>query len=165
MIVQKTEPTLGTGRRLPILPQPSCPLGGGLTHYNRSRSKTSTNHMNMHTKCKRLAVYDALMWFIETPPGCSSEAYSRASGWLISINCDAYNEWESLNYPREYPDLIYQSLTLGSPPVSPRNSNRIQFQNQRIVPSLIRLVDDLTGKEVGWETNIGDKKNVTKYIN
>ena len=37
--------------------------------------------------------------------------------------------------------------------------------NQRIVPSLIRLADDLTGKEAGWETNIGDKKNVNKHIN
>ena len=37
--------------------------------------------------------------------------------------------------------------------------------NQRIVPSLIRLADDLTSKEAGWETNIGDKQNVNKYIN
>ena len=152
MIVQKTEPTLGTGRRLPILPQPSCPPGGGLTYYDSSRSKTSTNYMTMRYKNNQLRVHDAFMWLIETPPVCSSEAYLRASGWLISINFDAYNEWESLNYPREYPDLIYQSLTLGSPPVSPRNSNRIQFQNQRIVPSLIRLADDLTGKEAGQET-------------
>ena len=36
---------------------------------------------------------------------------------------------------------------------------------QRIVPSLIRLADDLTGKEAGQEANIGDKKNVNKYIN
>ena len=108
--------------------------------------------MTMRYKNNQLRFDDAFMWLIETPPGCSSEAYPRASGWLISINFDAYNEWESLNYPREYPDLIYQSLTLVSPPVSPRNSNRIQFQNQRIVPSLIRLADDLTGKEAGQET-------------
>jgi len=41
----------------------------------------------------------------------------------------------------------------------------IRKLNQRIVPSLIRLADDLTGKEAGQETNIGDKKNVNKYIN
>jgi len=45
---------------------------------------------------------------------------------------------------------------------------RIKFirkLNQRIVPSLIRLADDLTGKEAGQEANIGDKQNVNKYIN
>ena len=165
MIVQKTEPTLGTGRRLPILPQPSCPPGGGLTYYDSSRSKTSTNYMTMRYKNNQLRFDDALMWFIETPPGCSSEAYPRASGWLISINFDAYNEWESLNYPREYPDFLHQSLFKGSPLSRPLNSNRIHLYNQRIVPSLIRLADDLAGKEAGQEANIGDKKNVTKYIN
>ena len=45
---------------------------------------------------------------------------------------------------------------------------RIKFirkSNQRIVPYLIRLADDLTGMEAGWETKIGDKNNVTKHIN
>lgn len=58
--------------------------------------------------------------------------------------------------------LILSSYKLRKTPI------RIKFirkLNQRIVPSLIRLADDLTGKEAGWETNIGDKNNVTKHIN
>jgi hypothetical protein len=37
--------------------------------------------------------------------------------------------------------------------------------NQRIVPFIHRLVGDPTGKEAGWETNIGDTKHVNKHIN
>ena len=147
------------GRRLRILPQPSSPPVGGLTYYDSSRSKASTNHMTMHTKCKRLTVYDAFVRY--NKPTFHSSEHSR---W-ISINCDAFNEWESLNYPREYPDFLHQSLFKGSPLSRPRNSNRIHLYNQRIVPSLIRLADDLAGKEAGQEANIGDKKNVTKHIN
>ena len=37
--------------------------------------------------------------------------------------------------------------------------------NQSIVPFIHRLAGDPTGKEAGWETNIGDTKHVNKYIN
>jgi len=37
--------------------------------------------------------------------------------------------------------------------------------NQRIVPFIHRLKGDPTGKEAGWETNIGDTKHVNKHIN
>ena len=37
--------------------------------------------------------------------------------------------------------------------------------NQGIVPSLIRLVGDLFGKEAERETNIGDTKHVNQHIN
>ena len=49
---------------------------------------------------------------------------------------------------------------------SPGRSSFIKYflPKQRIVPSLIRLVDDLTGMEAGRETTIGDKNNVTKCI-
>ena len=43
--------------------------------------------------------------------------------------------------------------------------HRLKFHNQRIVPSLIRLVGDPSGKEAGWETNIGDTKHVNQHIN
>jgi hypothetical protein len=37
--------------------------------------------------------------------------------------------------------------------------------NQRIAPFIHRLAGDPTGKEAGWETNIGDTKHVNKHIN
>ena len=147
------------GRRLRILPQPSSPPVGGLTYYDSSRSKTSTNYMTMHTKCKRLTVYDAFVRY--NKPTFHSSEHSRRN----SIKYDAFIEWESFLFPRRYPSLIHKSLWMWSPPGSPSNSNRIHLYNQRIVPSLIRLADDLAGKEAGQEANIGDKKNVTKYIN
>ena len=166
MIVQRTEPALGVGRRLRTLPQPSCPPGGGFTHSDSCNSQTSTSYMSMRYNCSKLKATGAFAKCIEPPSTCFPEAYLRSSNRRISINYDALNEWEFLNSPRECPDIIHQSLLKGSPPGSPRNAAyRIHFHNQRIVPSLIRLVDDLTGKEAGREANIGDKQNVTKYIN
>ena len=40
-----------------------------------------------------------------------------------------------------------------------------EFFTRRIVPSLIRLVGDLFGKEAERETHIGDTKHVNKHIN
>ena len=159
MIVQKAEPALGVGRRLRILPQPSCPPGDGFTYCKGSRSKTSTNYNTMHIKRNQLGGYDAFVRCIKPP------LYSSASNRRISIKHDALMEWESSPLPRRYPSLIHQSLFKGSPPDRSQNSNRIHFYKPRIVPSLIRLADDLTGKEAGWETKIGDKNNVTKHIN
>ena len=39
------------------------------------------------------------------------------------------------------------------------------FRTNRIVPFIHRLAGDPTGKEAGWETNIGDTKHVNKHIN
>ena len=102
---------------------------------------------------------------IEPPSNCFPEAYSRSKIRRISIKNDALKEGDSSPSPRRCPDLIHQSSSTASPPGPPKYFIRIQFHNQRIVPSLIRLVDDLTGMEAGWETKIGDKNNVTKYIN
>ena len=160
MIVQITEPALGVGRRLRILTQPSYPRGDGFTYCKDSRSKTSTNNIAMHIKCNQLKATGAFAKCIEPRSNCFPEAYLRSSKRRISINYDALNEWELLNSPRECPDIIHQSLSKEGPPGSPRNAAyHIHFHNQRIVPSLIRLVDDLTGKEAGQENqNIGDKK-------
>jgi hypothetical protein len=48
-----------------------------------------------------------------------------------------------------------------APPV--QNKNRFHIKKNR--PFLTRLVGDPIGKEADRETNIGDKKNVTKCIN
>ena len=159
MIVQNTEPALGVGGSLRILPQPCCPQCDGFTYCKGSKPKTSTNHMTMHIKRNELRDYNAFIGCIKPP------LYSSTSSRWNSINYDAFIEWESFPFPRRYPGLIHQSLSKGSPPGRPRNSNRIHFHKPRIVPSLIRLADDLTGKEAGQETKIGDKNNVTKHIN
>ena len=165
MIVQRTEPALGVGKRLRILPQPSCPPGGKFTFHINSRSQPSTNYMLMRINSISLEANGVFAGCIEAPSNCFPEAYSRSSNRRINIKHDALTEWESSPSPRRCPDPIHQSFSTGSPPGPPKYFIRIQFHNQRIVPSLIRLMDDLTGKEAGWEANIGDKQNVTKYIN
>ena len=47
----------------------------------------------------------------------------------------------------------------------PRDHGYNRIFNQRIVPFIHRLAGDPTGKEAGWETNIGDTKHVNKHIN
>jgi hypothetical protein len=47
----------------------------------------------------------------------------------------------------------------------PREHDYQRIFNQRIVPFIHRLAGDATGKEAGWETNIGDTKHVNKHIN
>ena len=165
MIVQRTEPALGVGRRLRILPQPSCPRGDSFTQNDSCSSQTSTNYMAMRINDNHLRANGAFVRCIEPPSNCFPEAYFRSKIRRISIKYDALNEWESFHFHWRCPDVIHQSLPIGNPLGSSRNANRIHFHNQRIVPSLIRLADDLTGKEAGWEANIGDKKHVTKYIN
>ena len=165
MIVQRTEPALGVGRRLRILPQPSYPRGDGFTYCKDSRSKTSTNNIAMHIKCNQLRDYDAFTECIKPSSNYSPKAYSRSISQRISINYDALTEWESSPFPRRYPNSIHQPFSTGSPPGPPKCFSHIHFHKPRIVPSLIRLADDLTGMEAGWETKIGDKNNVTKHIN
>ena len=165
MIAPRTEPTLGLGRKLRIRPQPSCPPGDGFTQNDSCSSQTSTNYMDMCTNDNQLRANGAFMDCIEPPSNCFPEAYSRSRNRRINIKNDALTEWESSPSPRRCPDLIHQSFSTASPPGPPKYFIRIQFHNQRIVPSLIRLADDLTSKEAGRETNIGDKKHVTKYIN
>ena len=165
MIVQRTEPALGVGRRLRTLPQPSCPPGGGFTHSDSCNSQTSTSYMSMRYNCSKLKATGAFAKCIEPPSNCFPEAYSRSKIGQISIKDDAFKEWESFPSPRRYTDSVHSSFSTGSPPGPSKYFIRIYFHNQRIVPSLIRLADDLTGKEAGQEANIGDKKNVNKYIN
>ena len=50
-------------------------------------------------------------------------------------------------------------------PGDPPGSCMHTFINERIVPSLIRLVGDPYGKEANRETTIGDTKYVIKHIN
>ena len=165
MNIQKTESALGIGRRLRILPQPSCPPGAEFTCKCSGCSQSSTNYMTMRDKHNQLRDNSKFLRSIEPLSNCFPEAYLMSSNQRISIKGDVLNERESFLFTRRCPDLIHQSLWMCSPLGSPRNANRIHLYNQRIVPSLIRLVDDLTGKEAGWETNIGDKKNVNKHIN
>ena len=47
----------------------------------------------------------------------------------------------------------------------PRDHGYKGFLYKRIAPFIHRLAGDPTGKEAGWETNIGDTKHVNKYIN
>jgi hypothetical protein len=47
----------------------------------------------------------------------------------------------------------------------PRDHEYKRFLYKRIVPFIHRLAGDPTGKEAGWETNIGDTKHVNKHIN
>jgi hypothetical protein len=54
---------------------------------------------------------------------------------------------------------------MNGPPGDPSRNLIHRIFNQRIVPSLIRLVGDPSGKEAGWETNIGDTKHVNQHIN
>ena len=165
MNIQKTESVLGVGRRLRILPQPSCPPGAEFTCKGSGCSQSCTNYITMRDKHNQLRDTSKFLRSIEPPSNCFSEAYLMSSNQRISIKGDALNEREYFLFTRRYPDLIHQSLWMCSPLGSPRNASRVHLYNQRIVPSLIRLVDDLTGKEAGWETNIGDKKNVNKHIN
>ena len=165
MIIQKTEPVLGIGRRLRILPQPPFPPGDEIICKDSRCSQYSTNYMTMRDKHDQLGDTGKLLRSIKPSSNCFSEAYLMSSRQRISIKGDDLNERESFHFTRRYPELIHQSLWVGTPLRSLRNTNRIHLSNQRIVPSLIRLADDLTGKEAGQETNIGDKKNVTKYIN
>ena len=165
MIVQRTEPALGVGRRLRILPQPSCPPSDGFTHNDSYSSQTSTNYMAMRINDNQFRDDGAFRGCIEPPSNCFPETYSRSKIGQISIKDDAFKEWESFPSPRRYTDSVHSSFSTGSPPGPSKYFIRIYFHNQRIVPSLIRLADDLTGKEAGQETQIGDKIYVTKYIN
>jgi hypothetical protein len=69
--------------------------------------------------------------------------------------------WEWLYPPGK--EMNFNRMN-GSPGVPPGNLMDRVF-NQRIVPFIHRLAGDATGKEAGWETNIGDTKHVNKHIN
>ena len=63
------------------------------------------------------------------------------------------------------PDKRIQFNRMNGSPGDPPGSCMHKFTNERIVPSLTRLVGDPYGKEANWETTIGDTKYVIKHIN
>ena len=63
------------------------------------------------------------------------------------------------------PDKRIQFNRMNGPPGDPPGSCMHTFTNERIVPSLTRLVGDPCGKEANRETTIGDTKYVIKHIN
>ena len=63
------------------------------------------------------------------------------------------------------PDKRIQFNRMNGSPGDPPGSCMHTFINERIVPSLIRLVGDPYGKEANRETTIGDTKYVIKHIN
>jgi hypothetical protein len=63
------------------------------------------------------------------------------------------------------PDKRIQFNRMNGSPGDPPGSCMHTFINQRIVPSLTRLVGDPYGKEANRETTIGDTKYVIKHIN
>ena len=85
------------------------------------------------------------------PPGIPFQNFVRIASICTSIRCYVINLAVNLTNSKLRKILI--SIIF------------FNKSNQRIVPSLIRLADDLTGKEAGWETTIGDKQNVNKHIN
>ena len=89
-------------------------------------------------------------WFLD-PPGIPSQNFVQIALPSTSIRYYLINVVVNLTNSK-----------LRKIPISIIFLNKL---NQRIVPSLIRLADDLTGKEAGWETTIGDKQNVNKHIN
>jgi hypothetical protein len=69
--------------------------------------------------------------------------------------------WERLYPPGKEMNFNRMNGSPGDPPGNLMN----RIINQRIVPFIHRLAGDPTGKEAGWETNIGDTKHVNKHIN
>jgi hypothetical protein len=63
------------------------------------------------------------------------------------------------------PDKRIQFNRMNGSPGDPPGSCMHKFINERIVPSLTRLVGDPYGKEANRETTIGDTKYVIKHIN
>ena len=63
------------------------------------------------------------------------------------------------------PDKRIQFNRMNGSPGDPPGSCMHSFTNERIVPSLTRLVGDPYGKEADRETTIGDTKYVIKHIN
>jgi len=63
------------------------------------------------------------------------------------------------------PDKRIQFNRMNGSPSDPPGSCMHKFTNERIVPSLTRLVGDPYGKEANRETTIGDTKYVIKHIN
>ena len=63
------------------------------------------------------------------------------------------------------PDKRIQFNRMNGSPGDPPGSYMHTFTNERIVPSLTRLVGDPYGKEANRETTIGDTKYVIKHIN
>jgi len=63
------------------------------------------------------------------------------------------------------PDKRIQFNRMNGSPGDPPGSCMHKFTNERIVPSLTRLVGDPYGKEANRETTIGDTKYVIKHIN
>jgi hypothetical protein len=63
------------------------------------------------------------------------------------------------------PDKRIQFNRMNGPPGDPPGSCMHTFTNERIVPSLTRLVGDPFGKEADRETTIGDTQYVIKHIN
>jgi len=63
------------------------------------------------------------------------------------------------------PDKRIQFNRMNGSPGDPPGSCMHSFTNERIVPSLTRLVGDPYGKEANRETTIGDTKYVIKHIN
>jgi hypothetical protein len=63
------------------------------------------------------------------------------------------------------PDKRIQFNRMNGSPGDPPGSCMHTFTNERIVPSLTRLVGDPYGKEANRETTIGDTKHVIKHIN
>jgi len=63
------------------------------------------------------------------------------------------------------PDKRIQFNRINGSPGDPPGSCMHTFINQRIVPSLTRLMGDPYGKEADRETTIGDTQYVIKHIN
>jgi len=63
------------------------------------------------------------------------------------------------------PDKRIQFNRMNGSPGDPPGSCMHKFTNERIVPSLTRLVGDPFGKEADRETTIGDTQYVIKHIN
>jgi hypothetical protein len=69
--------------------------------------------------------------------------------------------WEWLYPPGKETNFNRMNGSPGDPPGNLMH----RLIHQRIVPFIHRLAGDPTGKEAGWETNIGDTNHVNKHIN
>ena len=127
-----------------------------------------------------------------SPPGRRQGLYARFVPWVILgvivqkgyfthlITCCSFSpgvpqracvgtfihkylrpSWEWLYPPGKELNFNRMNGSSGDPP----GNHMIRIINQRIVPFIHRLAGDPTGKEAGWETNIGDTKHVNKHIN
>jgi hypothetical protein len=140
-------------------PQHSSSAQADLRWRDGLQAKSCTSYSIMHDK----AFNESRLRQCSFPGvGYLFDRYDR---WITGTQTDDPSccRCGSRQFTPSHEQQIYNRMN-GSPGDPPGNRMH-KFKPKRIAPFIHRLAGDPTGKEAGWETNIGDTKHVNKHIN